>query len=210
MEDLKETLKKVKEYALAFLTHHNRPLKVYHNVFHTYQVVEACIDMANFYRLTDNEKFIVLTAAWFHDIAYFKGAYEHEERGAAQMEEFLNKETVTNAIINVVKNCILATKLPQKPMNLLEEIICDADLFHLGSNDFEIRSELMREEMEGALGRKIKAKDWKEATLQLLEDHCYFTSYSKQLLSKQKDQNILKIKGELKAFNDHSYPTDSL
>lgn len=113
-----------------------------------------------------------------HDVGYFKGAYEHEKRGAAQVAEFQKIEGVSNAIIDAVKNCILATKLPQVPKNLLEEIICDADLFYLGNKDFEIKSELMKEEMEGALGRKIKVKDWKDATLQLLENHHYFTSYS--------------------------------
>ena len=210
MEYLKETLERVEEYAATFLTDRNRPLKAYHNLYHTQQVVKACIDMALFYRLTDQQYFIVITAAWFHDIAYFEGAYEHEERGAAQVAEYLRNESVSDTIIDAVKNCILATKLPQKPRNLLEEIICDADLSHLGSSDFEIRSELMKEEMEGALGRKIKVKDWKEATLELLEDHHYFTSYCKQMLSKQKDRNVLKLKSEIETFHDNSFPTDSL
>lgn len=130
MQDYHQILKKVEQYVPTFFTEHDHPVKPYHNFFHTQQVVKACIDIANFCRLTDSENFIVLTAAWFHDIAYYEGAYEHEERGAAQVAEFLENEGVSNAIIDAVKNCILATKLPQWPNNLLEEIICDADLFH--------------------------------------------------------------------------------
>lgn len=68
----------------------------------------------------------------------------------------------------------------------------------------------MKEEMEGALGIKINVKDWKDATLQLLEDQHYFTGYSRQMLTKQKDQNILKLKSEIATFSDGASPTDSL
>jgi predicted metal-dependent HD superfamily phosphohydrolase len=51
------------------------------------------------------------------------------------------------AVIEKVKACILATEMPQKPVGLLQEIICDADLFHLGTEDFSDRSKLVRKEI---------------------------------------------------------------
>ena len=32
--------------------------------------------------------------------------------------------------------------MPRNPNNILEEIICDADLYHLGTNDFDKKGEL--------------------------------------------------------------------
>ena len=40
-------------------------------------------------------------------------------------------------LIDAIASCIMATKLPRNPKNLLEEIICDADTYHLGTKDFK-------------------------------------------------------------------------
>ena len=44
--------------------------------------------------------------------------------------------------------CILATKLPQMPDGLLQEMLCDADLYHLGTLDFFACDVLMKKETE--------------------------------------------------------------
>ena len=60
----------------------------------------------------------------------------HEAQSAVLAEIFLRLHNVANEDIDAVKACILATQMPQKPVTLLDKIICDADLFHLGTADF--------------------------------------------------------------------------
>jgi hypothetical protein len=44
--------------------------------------------------------------------------------------------------------------LPQKPFTLIEKIICDADLYHLGTNKFKKLSALLKQEREEYLNKK--------------------------------------------------------
>ena len=58
----------------------------------------------------------------------------------------------------------MATKMPQRPKNLLQQIICDADLDYLGRNDFFILSEKLHKEF---IEYKIACNDeeWKNQGL---------------------------------------------
>ena len=70
-------------------------------------------------------------ATWFHDTGYSEGPEEHEERSCVNAENFL-KGKIPDADLEIVKGCIRSTKVPQRPTSILEQIICDADLSHLG------------------------------------------------------------------------------
>lgn len=174
------------------------PNLVYHNLEHTKLVVAAAQQIAAHYRLGDDELLIVLVACWFHDIGYLMGETKmHEEKGAEMARAFLNIQQIPENVQQQVAGCIMATKMPQNPQNLLEEIVCDADLFHLGTKDFKFRSRLLREEMELTLGHEISGATWNAGSLRLQEAHHYFTAYCKALLQQQKEENIAKLKSKL-------------
>jgi hypothetical protein len=58
---------------------------------------------------------------------------------ALTCQKILNDHKVNQNVINKVAGCT-ATRLPQNPTSLIEQIICDADLFHLGTTDFKERT----------------------------------------------------------------------
>lgn len=170
----------------------------YHNLIHTESVVANAVKIANHYRLEDKETFIVVTAAWFHDTGYSTGEAEgHEKRGAAMAAEFLRSEGVDEDVIAEVEGCILATVWPQNPVNFLQQVVCDADLFHLGTPEFGDWNKLVRKEAEQRLGRKIDKTEWRKSTIKLLENHQYQTDYCRDLLDKQKKKNLEKLKQKL-------------
>jgi predicted metal-dependent HD superfamily phosphohydrolase len=170
----------------------------YHNLAHTESVVANAVKIANHYRLEDKETFIVVTAAWFHDAGYSTGEAEgHEKRGAGMAAEFLRSEEVDEDVIAEVEGCILATVWPQNPANFLQQIVCDADLFHLGTPEFGDWNKLVRKEAEQRLGRKIDKTEWRKSTIKLLENHEYQTDYCRDLLDKQKKKNLEKLKQKL-------------
>ena len=49
------------------------------------------------------------------------------------MKDLCRDEMVTTEITGN----IMATKIPRNPKNLLQQIICDADTYHLGTKDFK-------------------------------------------------------------------------
>jgi len=184
----------VQQYVLDFFRDHANEKIVYHDLAHTQAVVAAAIQIANHYSLNDHDFFIALTAAWFHDLGYFTNASSHEEEGAALAAEYLQNKNIDEATILAVKNCILATKMPQQPHNLLEEIICDADLFHLGTDEFAERNKLMRREYAGVFEKEIPKEEWRIKTIKLLESHHYHTDYCRLLLNEKKQENLDKLK----------------
>jgi len=174
------------------------PNLVYHNLEHTKLVVAAAQQIAAHYRLADNDLLVVCVACWFHDLGYLMGETKmHEEKGAEMAREFLNVQQIPENVQQQVAGCIMATKMPQNPQNLLEEIVCDADLFHLGTKEFKERSRLLKQEMELTLEKEIPGAVWNAGSLRLQESHHYFTAYCKALLQQQKEENIAKLKSKL-------------
>ncbi len=180
----------------------------YHNLAHTEGVVEAAAKIANHYKLSEQELFILDAAAWFHDIGYFTVIENHEEKGAAQAESFLREKGVDEEIITKVKNCILATRMPQQPANLLEQILCDADLFHLGTDQFITNNKAVRKEIEELTGYKIKKKIWRGQSIELLEQHHFFTDYCNQLLEEKQQENLNLLKEKMAVKKNHKEDDD--
>jgi len=188
-------LGQAEQYVRNFFRSHIDVRIVYHDSTHTEQVVEAARMIGQHYQLSERDFFIVSVAAWFHDTGYFKGgAFGHEERGAEMAAAFLTGTGVDAGAIQSVRGCILATQIPQKPANLLEDIVCDADLFHLGTDAFGERNKLMRKEMEAFSDKKISKEEWRKSTIRLLETHKYHTDYCRLLLNEQKQVNLNKLR----------------
>ena len=184
-------LDQTQQYVRDFFGSHVDEKIIYHDRTHTEQVVKAVRMIAQHYQLSERDFFIVNVAAWFHDAGYYKGgALGHEQRGAEMAISFLTGTGVDAEAIQSVKGCVLATQIPQKPTNLLEDIVCDGDLFHLGTDDFSERNKLMRKEMEAVKGQKISKEDWRKGTIRLLESHHFHTDFCRLLLNEKKQENL--------------------
>jgi predicted metal-dependent HD superfamily phosphohydrolase len=186
------------QYVTAQYKEHPHPNLVYHNLEHTRQVVAAAEQISAHYRLEDTDLLVVYVAAWFHDLGYLLGEPKtHEEKGAELAQGFLNIQQVPLNIQQQVTACIMSTKMPQHPQNLLEQIVCDADLFNLGTKDFKNRTKLLHQEMELTSGKEIPGAIWTEGSLRLLEEQHYHTAYCRTLLQQQIEENISRLKEKL-------------
>ncbi len=185
---------KAESYVKQLAEGGEKNLLYYHDLQHTEMVVAAAKQIGNHYQLNDKDFFIVVIAAWFHDIGYCSGVRDqHENKGAALAKDFLLENNIAEDIIAAVTSCILSTKIPQTATNLLEMIICDADMFHLGTDDFTERNRLMRKEMEAVLHKDIDKNEWREGAIRLMQQHHYFTDYCQLLLNDKKQQNLDKL-----------------
>jgi hypothetical protein len=87
----------------------------------------------------------------------------------------------------------MATTIPSKPQNLLEQIICDANLDHLGRVDFLIQSDKLFQEYR--MRHKIKSKkDWNLFQINLLESHEFYTDIAKTMREVTKEEQIENIR----------------
>lgn len=179
-----------------FSTHHDDKL-VYHNLDHTKDVVKATVQIANHYQLNEKDFFIVYTGAWFHDTGYFEAPMNHEQKGAELAGNFLKTLEVPADVRDAVAQVIISTKMPQKPTNQLENILCDGDLFHLGSENFRKKGKLMHKEAELLYNKHISKIEWRKKDIEFLESHHYQTDYCNLLLNDQKAKNLEKLKAKL-------------
>lgn len=112
------------------------------------------------------------------------------------MQEFLLSKGVEMKLIHRISACILATSIPHHPSGILEEIICDADAYNLGNEEFLTTDVKVRMETEK---RGINGVgSWDEKTLGFLKMHKFFTPYCQEKLAEGKARNIKEVEERIK------------
>ncbi len=183
----------IKQPILSRLENELDPQLGYHNITHTLDVLEQAEMLAKQEKVTNKHDLLLLkTAAVFHDSGFLFMYKNHEEKSCEIASESL-RSVFNEEDIKKVCGMIMATKIPQTPNTLLEQIICDADLDYLGRDDFEPISRNLHKEF---IIFKIIPEDiiWDHIQIKFFESHHYFTgtSISKRNVKKLKHLNILK------------------
>ncbi|MFD0766783.1 Pycsar system effector family protein [Mucilaginibacter lutimaris] len=194
-----ELLHQIREYALSYYKTHGDDKLIYHDKQHTEGMVAAAMQIGNHYQLNDRDFFIVQATAWFHDLGYMVDMQHHEAQSAVLAENFLQKHNVPEADIADIKGCIMATKMPQSPATLLDKIICDADLFHLGSDDFAKNDKRLLKEVRMLYKPDLTKQEWRKKSLKFLQEHHYHTDYAQLLLNDGKLANIKALQEKIAA-----------
>lgn len=169
----------------------------YHNLDHVKFVVDTVVEFGNGLNLNNEDVEILKIAAWFHDIGHFSSKEEHEKISANTAKSYLEIVDYPKDKIDSVTKCIIATDLAVQPTNILEMIIKDADLSHLGSNNYITYGDNLLEEF---IKRKICSIDynsWLKSSIEFFEKHQYYTAYAKNLYEKQKAINLAKLNSML-------------
>jgi len=182
---------------------------VYHTFKHTEEVVNAAYEIGQAENISENDLEILLLAAWFHDIGFIKSFENHEESSKDIATKYLIEKDFNAAKIAEVCKIIDATKMPQNPKSKLDNIICDADLYHIGTESFREKSNLIRSEWESCSGEIFTDIEWIEQNEDFISNHAYFTNYAFDKLQHQKTQNWLKTKKDLRKAISKKEEADS-
>jgi predicted metal-dependent HD superfamily phosphohydrolase len=167
---------------------------VFHNIEHTRSVVQRVQEIASHYDLNEREMQELLVAAWFHDTGHLlTEPANHEEKSIEIMKAFITPKVNDEEFVQKVARLIKMTKLPPSPQTLQDKIICDADTYHFGVDDFKKTNKAMKKELTL---RKMNTlvMDWEKNTLELLQRHQFFTTYCQELLQAGKEKNIQKFR----------------
>jgi hypothetical protein len=164
----------------------------YHNVKHTVDVVTEVELIGWAEGCTDEEILILKTAALFHDAGHTVTYDNHEMHGALLAKEMLPAFNYTPQQIERICSIIMATKLPPRPLDLLEEIICDSDLDYLGRSDFIPVSNTLFEELK-AQNKMQDLNEWNKMQVRFISGHQYFTKTARSLREVNKQLQIERI-----------------
>ena len=164
----------------------------YHNVHHTQKVIENASHIAHTENISDDEVILLKTAALLHDVGFLESHLNHEELGCAFAKKNLVNFNYSNQEINQICEMIMATKIPQTPKNNLSEILCDADLFYVGEEQYEFYADKLFLEFQKNRILSTK-KDWNKRQIEFLNTHTFFTNTAKENLEAKKQKNRIQL-----------------
>lgn len=177
----------------------------YHNLNHTKKVAAAAEEIGEKSGLTQDELETVIISAWLHDTGYTHGFKDHENQSIENAKLQLSRWNATPAKIEAVCNAIQATEMPQNPQSLIDQVLCDADLYHLANGNLHEVGQRLRAEMAATKEKVFTDKEWTDYNLHFIESHSFFTEYGKTVLEKSKQKNLKHFKKELKPKKDKRY-----
>jgi predicted metal-dependent HD superfamily phosphohydrolase len=188
--------KRIEEYVRGVFEQMHSPSLVFHNLQHTENVVKRTKEIAGHYNVSEKEMLILYAAAWFHDTGYlFTEPGKHEEMSCDIMKKFMKDLVPDEDIIQEIEGCIMSTKAPRNPKNLLQEIICDADTYHLGTKDFKAMNKKAMQEAK-LRDNSITTQEFRKGTIAMLKAHVFYTNYCKELLNDRKNKNLQKLEAK--------------
>lgn len=190
-------LKKAEEFICHKLNSELPENMVYHTSAHARYVVKAVQHVGKVSGLNEGELNCVKLCAWFHDVGYVDSYNDHETKSAKIAEEFLSSNEVSAEDIEIVKNAILATRIPQSPKGIIAEVLCDADMLHLSGPDYYEQVDKMRDERKRVEGIKLSRTQFNEISVIFFGKHKYHTKYGKTVLQQGKEKNLVMIKDQI-------------
>jgi predicted metal-dependent HD superfamily phosphohydrolase len=169
----------------------------FHTFGHARAVAAASEEIGTVCRLTEEDLEVVTLAAWFHDTGYLEGIDGHEEKSVQIATDFLRDNGYPEEKIAQVAGCIRATQMPQNPKNLLEQVLCDADIAHLASERFFEVTELIRSEIEHRMSVKLTEAEWLTLNTDFVSGHPYHTDCARSKFADQHAANLEALKKRL-------------
>jgi len=168
----------------------------YHSVEHIKDVYAAAERYAEAEGISGEDRALLLTAVLFHDSGFLVQQKDHERISCEIASEHLPGYNYTPEQIDRICGMIMATKVPQDPHNLLEQIICDADLDYLGRDDFfDIGNRLFAE--LSVYGLIHNEDEWNKLQVRFLESHHYFTGSAIRWRQETKAAHLALIRSKI-------------
>jgi predicted metal-dependent HD superfamily phosphohydrolase len=193
-----ELIEEANEYIFELFKEKLSHKYVYHNYQHTLETVDVCIKLASEFEINEEAKEILLLAAWFHDSGYIYSYKGHEEKSAVIAKEFLEQKNYPQSKLEQVINCILSTTRERGTTNLIEDILCDADIASVGDKNFFAKAELLRTEWENFGIASCNDKKWAQTQMDFLSSVTFHTAQAQKLFGEQLALNLQEQRAELK------------
>ncbi|MEY3240623.1 MAG: hypothetical protein RIR11_2061 [Bacteroidota bacterium] len=201
-----QLLRDTEVYVLGFFEEKISNKFVFHDLEHTVQTVAAAKAIGEGFRLAEKDLALVQLAAWFHDTGYYEGATEHEERSCIVATQSL-KDILPEEDLKIILGCIRATKIPQSPITIQEQVLCDADLSHLGMKIYWDRTGKLRQEFVLARDLIMGEQDWINFELNFMLGHEYHTTVAREMFNKKKGKHIQQLLKQKRRLNPNEAPS---
>ena len=192
--------RKLKKEVLGILNSELPENLYYHGIHHTVDALNVCDLYIEEEKIIEEDAYLLKVGVLMHDIGFTVSVENHEILSVEMAVLLMGKYNFDPDDIEKVKELIMATQIPQNPINHLEEIICDVDLDYLGRPDFYVISDQLFNELSAY--DKIENKlEWNKIQIKFLESHKFHTDFARKYRRPQKEKRIVELKGLIK----HNY-----
>ena len=182
---------------LQLLDQNLSPTLLYHNSAHTVDVIEAVQWLCEAEMIPEAETNRLKIAALFHDTGFLRSYEDHEKFSCDIAREYLSAQHVTPEDIESICALIMATRIPHKPQNQLDAILCDADLTYLGEHNFYTTGNCLRQELIAHSKIPKDEKSWIQYQIRFLDAHQFFTESFRRLREPVKQQYLNELKDQI-------------
>lgn len=174
------------------------PFLVYHDIEHTNEVIGACEHIGAQEGITSHEMVLLKTAALFHDTGFIRGNKDHEEFSCELATKYLPEYGYEDEDIATICRAIMATRVPQTPLDQLGKILCDADLSYLGTDTYDEKADRLFRELKHF--KLVETEmEWELRQVDFISSHCYFTGTAKKELTEKKLANLADLTNALES-----------
>lgn len=173
---------------------------LFHSRHHTLRVARGAMLIARNCGLSEEDIQVLLISAYFHDTGYIVCDDNHEEESLVIAAEFLKQRGVGEDLIGIVSNAILATRVPQKPMDKISGILCDADLMHLAGEDYFEQMELLRLEWQVTGRQFFDEYQFHLNSIEFFKHHRYHSVYGQEVMEPKKVLCLQKVRQRIETL----------
>ncbi len=170
----------------------------FHNLGHTLRVRQAAMGIGIKEGLSVEALEILELAALFHDTGFSVTYQEHEAASQEIAAKFLQAQQYPENGIREVSLAIQATQLSAAPRNLIEQILRDADMYHLGSDSYPDYLKALRHEWGVFLHQHYADAEWLRLNLEFLKKQVYFTPIAWLEYGLGREDNLRAIKKKMR------------
>ena len=197
MNDFRFVIEKIHDYVFDLMNQKLDSRHKFHNWEHTQAVVKESDRLAKFCKLDDEERSLLKIAAYFHDAGHVSCYTGHEEASVDIANKYLSQFDFSKRKTDMISSLILSTKLSKNCSTLMERVLHDADLSHVGKLDMAKWSNKLREEWEYCLKRKYTDKEWLLVQIDFLSNLRFCTKPAKKLYDETRKYHVEKLSKQL-------------
>jgi predicted metal-dependent HD superfamily phosphohydrolase len=180
----------------------------FHSFAHTRRTVKNAILLGENSSISASDLEIVNIAALFHDCGIAEMYEGHEDKSMEIAKQFLEGQNYPAENIEKVIGCINSTKPENNSENLLEKILHDANLIHLGKKNYFKRNKELLKEWKNVLSKSVSNDEWIRINIKFISENDFETDYAQEKFGDQRLLNLSALQESMERLKNMDKKAD--
>ena len=191
-----ELLRDTALYVKDYYDGHFSEQYYFHHYNRTMNIVRNCDALAVNMNLGRQELKLAHLAAWFLELGYSQDHQNYQVKSVELARKYFKTKDLENGIFEKIEECILSTRVPQQPVSVISQIVCDASMYHLAEKDAVQQADALRAEYAEVSQTIFTDEEWLNENIRLISNHFYFTTCARDLFQKRKERTLATFQAE--------------